>query len=630
MARSMVVFQPEGKRLEITLGKTLLEAAKEIGLDLQSVCGGRGTCGKCRVILRQGMNHLSPISNAERQSLTESEIKNGFRLACQTIIEDQSTIVVEVPQQSRVGKQRLLLKGLERQVELMPSVRKFVIHLKKPSLKEVKSDADRLLDTIRDLTGKELKIDYETLKKIPHIIREGNWTVTAILWMDRELISIKPGEYLRDLYGLAVDIGTSKLAAYLVDLNMGEIVATASAANPQIPYGEDVISRISFVMKGETNLEELHRVIVTGINQLIRESCEKARIQTEEICDSTIVGNTAMHHIFLGIPPTYVSLSPYPAALQSSVDIKARELGVQINRGAYVHVLPNIAGFVGADAVADALATEIYRSEAISMLVDIGTNTEIMLGSKDWLVACSCASGPAFEGAQIKHGMRAATGAIEHVWINPETVEVGYKTIDDAKPSGLCGSGIIDAVAALLKAKIITLEGRFNSGLETPRIRRNEKTVEFVIAWRDETSTKNDIVITQNDIREVQKAKAAIYTGASILMKRMDVKSQDIQKIFVAGAFGNYVDPQSGKIIGMFPDVPLQNIQFVGNTAGSGARMALLSTEMRRLAEEVAKRIEYLELGADPDFQKEFLNATYFPHKEFGRFPNVAKLLRKD
>jgi len=630
MTTSKVVFHPEGKRLETHVGKTLLEAAKDIGLDIQSLCAGKGVCGKCRVILWGGPNHLSQVSDAERRFLSEIEINSGFRLACQAVVKDQNTIVVEVPQQSRVGQQRLLLRGLERQVKLMPSVSRFVVHLKKPSLKDVKSDADRLLDTIRDQPGLELKIDYQALRQIPRNIREGRWTVTAIVWMGHELISTKPGEPLQHQYGVAVDIGTTKLAAYLVDLDTGQIVATASMMNPQIPYGEDVISRISYIMKDENNLEEIHRVIVTGINQLITEACEKAGIQNEDIFDLTVVGNTAMHHIFLAIPPNYVALSPYPAALQSSVDIKARELGVEINRGAYVHALPNIAGFVGADAVADAIATEIYRSEGMDVLIDIGTNTEIILGNKDKLMACSCASGPAFEGAHIKHGMRAATGAIEHVWIEPQTFRVGYKTIDDVKPSGLCGSAIVDAAAEMLKAKIITLEGKFNSSLEMPRIRRNEQATEFVIACRDETSTKDDIVMTQGDVREVQLAKAAIYTGASILMKHMAVKPQEIQKIFIAGAFGNYIDPQSARIIGMIPDVALKNVKFVGNTAGSGARMALLSTEMRRLAEEVAGQIEYLELGADPDFQKEFLKATYFPHKEVERFPNVISLLRKD
>lgn len=629
MVSAKVVFQPEGKRLVIDSGKTILEAAKKIGIDILSICGGRGVCGKDRVIIRSGGERLSPLSNIEKKLFSQDEIRKGFRLACQAVIKDGSTIVVEVPLQSRIGYQRLLLKGMERKVELKPSVKKVTLHLLRPSLIDVKSDVDRLMDAVEDLIGFRPRIDYEALKEVPFSVRKGGWKVTAVVWMNRELISVKPEGDAKGVYGLAVDIGTTKVAAYLLNLETGEIVETVAMMNPQIPYGEDVISRISYTMKRESNLENLHNVIVEGINELIEEACEKAGIESEDICDMTIVGNTAMHHIFLNIPPKYVALMPYPPALQSSVDIKAREVGVKINRGAYVHALPTIAGFVGADAVADALATEVYKSDVLSMVIDIGTNTEIILGDKNRLIACSCASGPAFEGAHIKHGMRAATGAIEHLWINPKTLEVGYKTIGDVKPRGICGSGIVDAVAEMLRTGLISLDGKFDLQLETPRIRVERNLPEFVIAWKDETLTGNDITLTQKDVREVQLAKAAIYTGTFILMKHMGVSPSDIQRIFIAGAFGNYIDPQSAKTIGMFPDVPLHRVQFAGNTAGSGARMTLLSTEMRRLAIEVAGRIEYLELGADPEFNVEFLKATYFPHKEVGRFPDVMRLLKR-
>jgi uncharacterized 2Fe-2S/4Fe-4S cluster protein (DUF4445 family) len=629
MKGSRVTFHPEGKRVDTTIGQTLFDTAGKLGVDIQSLCGGRGICGKCRVIVRSGMDSLSHASDAERRFLSESEVETNLRLACQAAIKGRGPIVVEVPQQSRVGQQRLLVKGLERPVQLTPSVRRLSVSLKKPSLLDVESDASRLLRALRRKSGEDIRIDYEALKRIPHALREGNWDVTAITWMDRELIFVKPERQSKSLYGMAVDIGTTKIAAYLLNLDAGEISATVSMMNPQIPYGEDVISRISYIMKDEKNLEKMNRIVITGINELIDEACEKAGIDPKDIYDMIVVGNTAMHHIFLSISPKYVSLSPYPAVVQSSVDVKARDLGVRMNCGAYVHVFPAIAGFVGADAVADALATGIYESEELTMLVDIGTNTEIILGDKEKILSCSCASGPAFEGAHIKHGMRAATGAIEHIWIDPKTLEVGYSTIGNVKPSGLCGSAIVDAVAQFLKTGMIAPEGNFQRS-ETERLRRNENKPEFVIAWSDESSTGDDIVVTQGDVREVQLAKAAIYTGAAILMKRMKVDFRDIKKVFIAGAFGNYVDPQSARTIGMFPDVPIQNVQFVGNTAGSGARMALLSTQMRRVADEVARKIEYIELGADPDFHKEFLNATYFPHKELERFPSEMRLMEKD
>jgi len=624
----MIVFQPYGRRIEASVGETLLEAAGNAGVNISSICGGEGLCGKCRVIVRDGKQNLSSPTEMEKRALSREDLTNGFRLACQARVKKKGKIVIEVPPESQIDRQRLLLRGLERRIELRPAVRKINVRLREPSLTDIVADVDRLLEAVESETGLKVKVDYDVIRKTPHVLRREEWSISVTLWRDEEIISVEPG-FSQDMYGFAVDIGTTKLAGYLVDLSNGTIMAATSMMNPQIAYGEDVITRIKFAMEDEENLKILSRSVIKGINKLISEACRKAQISRRRIYDMTVAGNTAMHHIFLGIPPNYVALIPYPAALQSAVDVKARELGVKINPGAYVHALPTVAGFVGGDAVADILATEIYRADEVSMLIDIGTNTEIALGNNEKLVACSCASGPAFEGAHIKHGMRALSGAIERVWIDPETFEVGYKTIEDEKPRGLCGSGIIDAVAEMLKTGLIDSSGRFNMEIDTPRLRRNENSVEFVIAWRDETLNAYDIVVTQNDIREIQLAKAAIYTGASILMKHRKIQPGDIQKVYLAGAFGNYVDPQNAKIIGMYPDVPLERVEFVGNTAGSGARIVLLSVDARRTAEEMAKKIEYVELGADLNFQNEFLKATYLPHREPDRFPNVMTMLRK-
>ncbi len=623
-----MIFQPYGKRLRIAKEKTLLEAAREAGIMISSICGGHGVCGKCRVVVRNGRESLSPLSENEAFLLSKDHVNGGFRLACQATVKKSGVIVIDVPYESQVDRQRLLWKGLEKKVELKPAVKKFTVSLLKPSLLDVKSDADRLIDAIGSQTGTKPKIDYETLKELPMLLRENDWMVAVTLWQDEEAISVEPVSSSR-LYGFAVDIGTTKLAGYLVDLRSGEIVATSSRMNPQIANGEDVISRITFIMKEEANLKRLQDAVVNGVNWLVSEACKNAHVLPEEIYDMTVAGNTAMHHIFLGIPPNYISLFPYTAALQSPIDVKARMLGVKINRGAYVHALPAIAGFVGGDAVADALATEICEANATSMMIDIGTNTEIILGNKERLISCSCASGPALEGAHIKYGMRATTGAIEHVWIDPKSLDVKYKTIEDKKPRGLCGSAIVDVVAEMLKTGIIDQNGKFNMEQRTPRLRMGEKFAEFVIAWKDEASIDSDIVMTQADVREVQLAKAAIYTGASILMSRMKKVPNDIQTVFFAGAFGNYVDPQSARTIGMYPDVPLERVQFVGNTAGSGARMALLSLDVREKAEEIASQIKYLELGADSGFQKEFFKALYLPHREIERFPSIDGLLGK-
>ena len=621
-----LTFQPYGKRTKVKVNQTFLEAARANGVYIRSICGAKGLCGKCRIIVHKGKEYLSQPSEAERRIFSEEDLENGFRLACQVTATREGEIVVEVPRESQVDRQRLLLRGLENNAMLAPAVRKITISLEEPSLLDTTSDVDRIVEAVERKTGFRVRIDYETLKRVPHVLRKGKWEVIAVIWRNQEIISVQPGEN-NEIYGLAVDVGTTKLAGFLLDLNDGKVVAAASMMNPQIAYGEDIISRIRYVMENDANLSRLQQVVVEGVNRLISELCKKAGISPNEIFDAILAGNTAMHHIFLGIPPNYLSQIPYPAALQSPIDVKARDLALNIERGAYLHALPAIAGFVGGDAVADILATGVHEADELSMLVDVGTNTEIVLGNKDRLIACSCASGPAFEGAHIKHGMRAATGAIERIWIDPQNYEVGYKTIGDVKPRGICGSAIVDVVAEMLKVGLVDHSGKFNREAETPRLRLEKKPAEFVIAWNDETSIDSEIVVTQEDIREVQLAKAAIYTGAYMLMRQMKVQLDDIQRIFLAGAFGTYVDPNSARIIGMYPDVPLNKVRFVGNTAGSGARMALLSVAARKKAEDIAKRVKYVELGAEPDFQNEFVKATYFPHQQIARFPSVSKML---
>jgi len=612
----------------VPLGISLLEAARKAGAGIQSICGGKARCGKCTVVMRKGSELLSPVSEPEFKFLSQAELATGYRLACCALITKAGFIIVDIPMETRIGRHRLLVEGIEVPMELSPVVKKFVVKMPKPTLVDVVPDMERLIEALKGSREiEEPHLDYEALKALPQVVREGEWTATVTLWGGREVIRVEAGSTSHRLYGVAVDIGTTKLACYLVDLNAGKILATTSAPNPQIPYGEDVISRITYSSESAQHLAELHEVIVGGINKLISEACEKAGIKSVEVYDMAVVGNTAMHHIFLNLNPKYVSLAPFPAVTGGSLNVKARSLGVCINRGAYVYTMPCVAGFVGADAIADMLATEIHRLNKLSMCIDIGTNTEIMLGDERRLMACSCASGPAFEGAHVKHGMRAATGAIERVFIDPETLEVTYRTIEDAKPRGLCGSAIVDVVAEMLKVGVIDRSGKINTKLETARLRLKDNMPELVIAWGNETEGGEDIVITQRDVREIQLAKAAIYTGARILMNKMRVTAADIQHVFIAGAFGTYVDPRSAKVIGMYPDVPLDRVKFVGNAAGSGARMALTSVKARRLAEEIRAKVEYLELGADPEFEGEFTKALFFPHRELDRFPNVRRIL---
>ncbi|MBS7653821.1 DUF4445 domain-containing protein [Candidatus Bathyarchaeota archaeon] len=620
-----LIFQPEGKRVRVIFGSTILEAAKAAGVDLTSICGGLGACGKCKVIVERG--NVSPLTQAERKLLSEAEISLGYRLACQTLVTGR--MVIRVPEESRTGKQRLQVEGIETRVEPNPCVKKYFVRLTKPTLNDIRSDADRLLDALQATYGLEgLRLGYEALQHLPLVLRESDWKITAVIWKENLVVDLEPGNTSARAFGYAVDIGTTKIAGYLLDLNTGKVVAVDSLMNPQIPYGEDVISRITYASSGLSELSKLQQAVVDGVNQILKVLLEKTGVNRWEIYEMTVVGNTAMHHLFLGINPKYVALAPYPPVVKSGVNVNAKEIGVDINPNGNIYALPVIGGFVGADTVAVILATEIYKRKDLCMALDIGTNTEVVLGNESMILACSCASGPAFEGAHIKHGMRAAAGAIERVKIDPYTLEVQYWTVDGVKPYGICGSAMVDVVAEMLKAGIIDVSGMLNKDINSPRLRHGENGVEFVLAWKDETAIGKDIVITQRDIREIQLAKAAIHTGCMTLMKKMNIGEPDVDLVFIAGAFGSYVNPENARIIGMYPEISLDKVRIVGNAAGTGARMALISRSMRDVAEEISRRVKYVELGAEPDFQAEFFNSQFIPHADLTRYPETSGLLK--
>jgi uncharacterized 2Fe-2S/4Fe-4S cluster protein (DUF4445 family) len=620
-----VTFEPDGKKVRVKGGTNILKAAKEAGVGIRSECGGKGVCGKCKVIIKSA-DAVSKVSSVEEKLLSKHEIKEGYRLSCQTRI--LKNVVVMVPPESRVETRKIELYGIEREVEINPLVRKVHVKLEKPTLSDVKPDLERLLEAVEEqleING-GLEFDFNVLKELSETLRSSNWDVTVVLWNNR-LISVEPGDTTNEMFGVAVDIGTSKIVCHLVDLKSGKTIAVGSIENPQILHGEDVISRITYASNGVLNLNSLQRLVIEGINKILGEACQNAGIDPNRVYEAVVVGNTAMHHLFLGIQPKYLALSPYTPAVKRSISIAARNLNVDnMNTNGVVTTLPIIAGFVGADAVADILATGIHESEDNALLVDIGTNTEIIVGNKEDMICCSCASGPAFEGVHIKDGMKAISGAIERVRITPN-LEVEYETIGGEKPRGLCGSAVIDAVAEMFKHGIIDNHGKFNPNVATPRLKRNEG-LEFIIAWQYETATGKEITITQKDIRELQLAKAAIYTGCSILLKRKKLEEKDVGTLFMAGAFGNYINPVNAKVIGLIPDVPAEKIKFVGNTAVSGAKMALISEETRQAAESLIKIIRYHELAADPDFNSEFINAISIPNSVIDRFPSVKKYIQ--
>jgi len=608
-----VVFEPEGKRIETSLGNTVSQVAEEAGVGIRSECGGEGLCGKCRVIIKNS-EAVSEATEAERKHLLQPEIDSGYRLACQTRITRNVTVMI--PPESRLESRKIQVLGLERKVKLNPYMKKFHLELPKPTLSDIRPDLERVLDALSQQNKKvgSLEIDYEILKKLPNIFRDANWDVTVTVWDDHRIVAVEPGDTSTDLYGFAVDIGTSKIVGHLVDLRSGKTVAIGSIENPQIIHGEDVITRITFATVNNANLETLQKLAVDGVNKVLHQACTKAMVDPSRVYYVTVVGNTAMHHFFLGIQPKYVALSPFTPAVKRQTNVAAKELKIGINPRGPITFLPIIAGFVGADAVADLLATGMYESDELSLLIDIGTNTEVFVGDKDDILCCSCASGPAFEGAHITHGMKAVTGAIERLRISSD-LDVEYETIGDVKPKGLCGSALIDVVAEILKHGIVNIEGRFNPQIRSRRLRKKGGKREFVVAWGYETATSKEITVNQKDIRQIQLAKAAIYTGCSILLKTKKLLGEDLDRVLVAGAFGNYIKPENAKLVGLVPDVPKHKIRFVGNSAVTGAKMALISKNMREKSELISKKARYLELANDPDFNQEFIKALSFPQR---------------
>lgn len=624
MASITIAFSPVGGKVKVRQGTNVLNAAIEGGVALRAECGGNGICGKCRVIV-QNKDAIGEPEEAESKHFCPRELRSGYRLACQTFPKQDITVLI--PKETRIGERRILTRGTEKQTTLNPLVRKFHVKLDEPSLSDVRPDFERLLEALSDSHKlSNLTIDCDILRKLPDILRDAGWDVTVAVWDSDRIVAVETGDTGRKLFGFAVDIGTSKVVGHLVDLTTGKTLSTGYIENPQLPYGADIVTRIAFAMESETNRQTLRKAVVEGINKVLKQACAKAKVDVHQVYEAVLVGNTAMHHLCLGIQPKYTALSPYVPAIKSSLDVRAKELQVEINPNGICSFLPIIAGFVGADAVADVIATAFCGLKKTSMLIDIGTNTEVFVGNFKDIATCSCASGPAFEGARIKHGMKAETGAIESVHLEPD-FEVGFKTIGNAKPKGLCGSAMIDLVAEMFKLEIIDSKGRINPRVKTRRLKKVGNQTEFTVAWAGETATGKEIVITQRDIGEIQLAKAAIFTGCSLLMKTKNVERQNLTRILIAGNFGNYINPQNAKLLGLVPDVPTKRIEFVGNTAVEGAKMALVSKETRKTAEQLSKEIRYLELAATPDFSREFAEALFIPHKDMNRFPLVSKEL---
>jgi len=537
------------------------------------------------------------------------EALKGKRLACLTKI--LSDTKVQIPKESRIGQRRVQTEGFERSVELNPGIAKIPVKVDLPTLDDLRSDVERLLDAARKQGINVSNFDFHILRNLSAILRESSGEVIAVILNGEELIAVEKRNASPSTLGFAVDIGTSKIVATLVDLETGRSLASGFIENPQMIYGEDIISRISHAMQNRSGLHDLQHALVDGVDEAIQIALRNARISKKEIYELVVVGNTAMHHLFLGLDPKWIALAPYVPTVKTSMELKARSLGLKMREHVRVYLPPVIAGFVGSDAVADLIALEIHKSEKNSLALDIGTNTEVFLASQGQVLSCSCASGPAFEGVHISHGMKAVSGAIERIKIDSKR-RLSYVTIDEEKPKGICGSGVVDLVANLLKRNLVERSGRFKGPQESERIRRKEGVLEFLVEEKQNTAAGQDIVFTQSDLRAVQLAKTAIQTGWEILMGELDLKPPDLEAVYLAGAFGNFLDSRSAKEIGLVPKVDVRKIFFVGNTAVSGAKMALISLQERKEMVALASQAKYLELGAHPRFNEVFASSLSF------------------
>jgi uncharacterized 2Fe-2S/4Fe-4S cluster protein (DUF4445 family) len=600
-----IKFEPLGLSGRCRADESLLACAQSTGIGIISLCGGQGNCQSCKVQLLEGT--FSEPTDSELKAYSRQEIKEGWRLACQTYPTSDGK--VGIPPTSLTTTQRVQTEGQEVGVKPEPVVLPYPIKLKTPTLEDALADADRLLKALNRQHKLQCdNVDIGALSRLSPQLRSWGWQCRASV-RQNELIAFGPWPS-RQL-GLAVDLGTSKISGYLVDLDSGQTLAAKGVSNPQISYGEDIISRIAYAMQAATRATQLQRLVVRELNKLAADLCTKVKAKSGDIVDAVLVGNTAMHHLLAGLPVKQLALAPFVPTVSQAIDIKANRLGLKFAPGAYLHLLPNIAAFVGADHTAVLLAT-LDGEQKITLAIDIGTNTEVSLIDGDKITTTSCASGPAFEGWHIKDGMRAASGAIERMRIVNNKVE--YQTVDNAPAIGICGSGILDTVAQLYLAGVLEEGGRMDA--KHKRVRRSDKLLEFVlVGGKEKKDVTRDIVITQADVREIQLAKAAIRTGIQALLEANGYGEEKIGKVIIAGAFGTYIDVASAIAIGMLPVLPLERFQQVGNAAGTGARLALISRTKRAAAQKIVSRVNYIELASIPGFNRTFMQASYL-----GRF----------
>jgi len=641
-----VTFSPGDKRIAIKEGATLLEAAQKAGAHINNTCGGAGTCGKCKVIVKKGRVRAMPSF-----LLTNEEIKKDYVLACQARV--LGDVELEIPKESMLGDIQILTatmpkrdifkygkieqetvaaKHLKEPLLREPLVKKVYLKLPYPTPQDNLSDLERLLREIKSKQNiAHLEIRLSVTRTLASIIREKNWEITVTLAKRDnfyEIIQIEPGDTSNHNYALAIDVGTTTVVAQLIDLSRSEIIDTVGDYNRQTAFGEDVISRIIYACE-QNGLEDLCRVVVKNINDLIKEISERIDFDQSDITSLLFSGNTTMAHLLFKLEPCHIRRDPYIPVATFYPNVTAKEIDIEINPEAPIYCMPGVSSYVGGDITAGVLSCGMNEKEEISMLIDIGTNGEIALGNKEWLVCCSASAGPAFEGCGIKFGMRATKGAIQRIKITSE-YGIEYSAIGDLKPSGICGSGLIDCLAEMLKNRVINRSGKIQENARNLRLRKTNEGMEFILVYKNETGIDSDITISDSDIANLIRSKAAVYAGASILIRHMGLTFDNIDKLYVAGGFGNFLDVKKSIFIGLLPDLPIDKFEFVGNSSLSGARQSLLSIEDFFNAKAIAQKMTYIELSIEPSFMDEYAGALFLPHTHAELFPSVINSLAKN
>lgn len=622
-----VTFLPGYRKIEINRGSTILEAAQRAGLNMNVVCGGLGKCGKCIVYVQSGKTTFDRQKYA--RFFTEEELGRGACLACETIIE--SDLQVFVPEHTLIQEQKILIDGKETAIDFHPSVKKYYIELQPPTLSDPSPDLSRLLWGIQKSGGpvaEKMYVPLEVLREIPSILRHSEWKATgtvALVPGGYRLVDLQENDTSKRLYGAAVDLGSTTVVVYLWDLVTGKVAGIASNYNRQISCGEDILARVNFARRN--GLTKLQALATESINAAITSASNTAGIDREDIYEVVVAGNTVMTHMLLGIDPAYMIAEPYVPVVRRALSVATGRTGLACNKNGGLFVFPAVSDFIGGDIIADILACGMSERDEISLMIDIGTNFEVVLGNNEWMFSCAGAAGPALEGGEVLFGMRANPGAIEKITIEPGTLNPEYTTINGIKPRGICGSGLIDLLAELLSTCVIDRTGRINTDIAHPRIRTNGHVPEFVIAWAKETDGEKDIVITENDIKNLIMSKASVYAACVTLMKQAGISGHEISTIYFAGAFGNYINKKNATIIGLIPEIEIERIVNIGNGAVTGANIALINRRMRKNLDDIACRIAYIELNAESSFMDDYTSSSFLPHTDLTLFPMVQKLL---